>query len=117
MRIILSLVALIALLAIGCGGSDDASGKTDKSAPQIPLTDDTTTAEVAASGVGLRRIGSFDSPTYLTAPPGDKHRVFVVEQPGTIREVRDGRKLAKPFLDIRSQVQSGGERGLLSMAF
>jgi glucose/arabinose dehydrogenase len=43
--------------------------------------------------------------------------VFVVEQAGTIREVRDGRKLAKPFLDIRRQVQAGGERGLLSMAF
>jgi glucose/arabinose dehydrogenase len=56
-------------------------------------------------------------PTYLTAPPGDRHRLFVVEQAGTIREVKDGRKLAKPFLDIRNQVQAGGERGLLSMAF
>jgi glucose/arabinose dehydrogenase len=111
MRIILSLATCIAIAAIGCGGGDDASGRTETGGPQIPLAGD------AATGIQLRRIGSFDSPTYLTSPPGDTHRLFVVEQPGTIRVVKDGRKLAKPFLDIRSQVQTGGERGLLSMAF
>jgi glucose/arabinose dehydrogenase len=122
MRIILSLATCIALAAIGCGGGDDASGRVETDAPQIPLTgSDTTTTERAArpavSTVHMRRIGSFESPTYLTAPPGDERRLFVVEQAGTIREVRDGRKLSKPFLDIRSQVLAGGERGLLSMAF
>jgi hypothetical protein len=102
MRIILSLATCIAIAAIGCGGGDDASGEG---------------ARPSLAGLHLRRIGSFESPTYLTAPPGDKRRLFVVEQAGTIREVKDGRKLAKPFLDIRSQVQAGGERGLLSMAF
>jgi glucose/arabinose dehydrogenase len=120
MRIILSLVTCIVLATIGCGGSDDASGRVETDAPQIPLSDDTgasTTAQPAFPTVRLRRVGSFASPTYLTAPPGDKRRLFVVEQAGTIREVLDGRTLAKPFLDIRSQVQAGGERGLLSMAF
>jgi hypothetical protein len=98
MRFILSLVTCIVIAAIGCGGGDDASGRVE-------------------TGVHLHRIGTFESPTYLTAPPGDKRRLFVVEQAGTIREVRDGRKLSKPFLDIRSRVQAGGERGLLSMAF
>src|SRR4051794_7337741 len=105
MRLIVSLLTCIALVAIGCGGGDDAAGGT---APP---------ASTAAKGVVLHRIGTFNSPVYLTSPPGDRHRVFVVEQQGTIREVRDGKKLANPFLDIRSQVQSGGERGLLSMAF
>jgi len=41
----------------------------------------------------------------------------VVEQAGRIRVVRNGRTLGRPFLDIRSDVSSGGERGLLSMAF
>src|SRR3954447_15913209 len=100
MRSILSLITCIAVMTIGCGGSDGASA-----------------LDSAAVGASLHRIGSFESPTYVTAPPGDAHRVFVVEQPGTIRVVRDGRKLAKPFLDIRRQVQAGGERGLLSMAF
>src|SRR4051812_41011328 len=101
MRLIASLTTCIALVAIGCGGGGDAAGRTGS----------------GGAGVHLRRIGTFGSPTYLTAPPGDKRRLFVVEQAGTIREVRDGRKLAKPFLDIRGQVQAGGGRGLLSMAF
>ena len=42
---------------------------------------------------------------------------MVVEQGGTIRVVRGGKLLAQPFLDIRSRVVSGGEQGLLSMAF
>jgi glucose/arabinose dehydrogenase len=121
MRIILSLVTCIALGAVGCGGGDDASGHVETDTPTIPLSDNGSSgsqpADSAKAGVGLRRIGTFESPTYLTSPPGDKRRLFVVEQAGTIREVRDGRKLAKPFLDIRSQVLAGGERGLLSMAF
>ncbi|MDX6661545.1 MAG: hypothetical protein QOJ55_2367, partial [Solirubrobacteraceae bacterium] len=44
-------------------------------------------------------------------------RLFVVEQAGRIVVVRSGRHLRRPFLDIRSSVSSGGERGLLSMAF
>jgi glucose/arabinose dehydrogenase len=71
----------------------------------------------AARGVKLTRIGSFDQPLYVTAPPGDTHRVFVVEQSGRIRVVRDGRKRSTPFLDLRDRVSCCGERGLLSMAF
>ena len=44
-------------------------------------------------------------------------RLFIVEQPGTIRIVRNGALLTTPFLDIRSRVTAGGERGLLSVAF
>lgn len=57
-----------------------------------------------------------DSPLHLTAPRGDP-RLFVVEQPGRIRIVADGALLETPFLDLTSQVVSGGERGLLSVAF
>jgi glucose/arabinose dehydrogenase len=63
------------------------------------------------------RIGTFDSPVYVTAPPGDRRRIFVVEQGGTVRIVRGGRTLERPFLDISGRITSGGERGLLSMAF
>jgi glucose/arabinose dehydrogenase len=122
MRIILSLATCLVLATIGCGGSDDASGRVESDSSQIPLSDDggggaSSPAKPSVAVVRLRRIGSFASPTYLTAPPGDKRRLFVVEQAGTIHEVRDGRTLSKPFLDIRGQVQAGGERGLLSMAF
>lgn len=56
------------------------------------------------------------NPVFLTQPQNDG-RVFVVEQAGTIRVVKDGVLQATPFLDIRTRVLSGGERGLLSVAF
>jgi glucose/arabinose dehydrogenase len=62
-------------------------------------------------------VGTFSSPIYVTAPPGDTHRLFVVERAGRIRVLRDGRKLKAPFLDISSNVRTDSERGLLSMAF
>jgi glucose/arabinose dehydrogenase len=120
MRFIASFITSFALMAAGCGGGGDAATLTGT--PQIPLEGSTTSAGAdgttsAARAVRLRRIGTFEAPTYLTAPPGDRRRLFVVEQAGTIRVVRDGRKLATPFLDLRSDVLAGGERGLLSMAF
>jgi glucose/arabinose dehydrogenase len=61
-------------------------------------------------------LGGFDSPDYVTSAPGDPDTLYVVEQGGTIRIVRDG-KIAGTFLDIHSIIKSGGEQGLLSMAF
>jgi glucose/arabinose dehydrogenase len=71
----------------------------------------------ASASVRLLLLGRFHSPTYLTAPPGDRHRRFVVERAGRIRVLVGRRKLRAPFLDIRGRVQTGGESGLLSMAF
>ena len=61
-------------------------------------------------------VDGLESPVYLTAPKNDP-RLFIVEQPGRIRIVKDGALLATPFLDITARVVSGGERGLLSLAF
>ena len=61
-------------------------------------------------------VTGLSSPLYLTAPAGDK-RLFIVEQPGRIRVVKNGQLLAQPYLDIRSKLTSGGERGLLGLAF
>ena len=52
----------------------------------------------------------------MTSAPGDPTTLYVVEQAGRIRIVRDG-KIAGTFLDIHGIVKSGGELGLLSMAF
>lgn len=74
-------------------------------------------APAVGTGVALQRVAEgFDSPTHLASPPGDA-RLFVTEQPGLIRIIRDGTVLPRPFLDIRDRVGSGGERGLLSVAF
>jgi glucose/sorbosone dehydrogenase len=73
-------------------------------------------ALIAAAPAGaapqLVKIGDFDTPMYVTSPPGDMH-IFVVEKGGTIDIVGGG-----TFLDISSDVNgSDEERGLLSMAF
>lgn len=61
-------------------------------------------------------VSGLSNPLFLTAPAGDP-RLFIVEQAGSIRVVQNGIVLATPFLDISARVGSGGERGLLSMAF
>ncbi len=59
----------------------------------------------------------FTNPVLVTAPEGDE-RLFVVEQRGVVWIV-DGASatLPTPFLNIDPLVTSGGERGLLGMAF
>lgn len=74
-------------------------------------------AQAAESPLRLVRVGSFDQPTYVTAPRGDRKRLFVVEKTGRIKVVKDGKVLRRPFLDLRSRVSTEGEQGLLSMAF
>jgi glucose/arabinose dehydrogenase len=114
------LAASFALLA-GCGGCGDSgrngSGTAaDAGGPPV-ATPDEKPQLTASRGVRLRRVGTFSSPIYVTAPPGDRRRLFVVERAGRIRVLRDGRKLSAPFLDISSNVRTDSERGLLSMAF
>ena len=58
------------------------------------------------------------APVFLTAPPGDLNRLFVVEQGGLLKSLNsfDG-TLRATFLDVSALITSGGERGLLGMAF
>jgi len=75
-----------------------------------PLPGETGTLELQLVASGL------SSPLYLTTPAGDP-RLFIVEQEGRIRIVKNGQLPATPFLDITGSVGAGGERGLLSVAF
>jgi len=102
-----------ATIALGGCGSDDGA----RAADQRPLTSDAKPRAAAAKAVRLASIGRFNAPLYVTAPPADRRRVFVVEQDGRIRVVRNGRKLSRSFLDLRSKITAGGEQGLLSLAF
>lgn len=61
--------------------------------------------------------GGFSNPIFVTSPPHDSSRLFVVEQTGRIKIVKNGSVLPNLFLDISSLISSGGERGLLGMAF
>ncbi len=127
--VIVSALAFALLVLAACGSDDSAAESTtapaesttapaeSKTAPAVTASSATRAKASAADGVKLLRVGRFDAPVYVTAPPGDRRRIFVVEQGGTIRVVRDGRRVSRPFLDLRSKVVAGGEQGLLSMAF
>lgn len=56
----------------------------------------------------------FNQPLFLTAPTGDS-RLFVVEKGGRIQVLANGVK--STWLDISTQVDTNGERGLLGLAF
>src|SRR4051794_2692369 len=107
---VLGASALFAACGSGGGGSGGSGGGS-------AAADAPPAAGTAARSVRLKRIGRFDSPVYVTAPRGDRRHLFIVEQAGRVRVMVDGRPRATPFLDIRSQVTSGGEQGLLSIAF
>ncbi|MBC7788694.1 MAG: PQQ-dependent sugar dehydrogenase [Anaerolineae bacterium] len=98
------------MLVVGLMLSLSACSENDAlSQRELPETGDVVLAlDTVASGLS--------SPLYLTAPAGDA-RQFIVEQGGRILVVENGSVLSTPFLDIGSKITSGGERGLLSVAF
>ena len=61
--------------------------------------------------------GSVSQPMYVTSPPGDPHRLFIVSRPGVIRVAVDGVLQSTPFLDIHTRVWMSGEAGMASIAF
>lgn len=63
------------------------------------------------------RIRGFSQPVFMTHAGDESDRLFVVEQGGTVRVVENGQVLDAPFIDVSDRISTGGERGLLSMAF
>lgn len=61
----------------------------------------------------------FDLPVELASPDDNTDRIFVVEQKGIIRVFENSSSVQRStvFLDIEKQVSSGGEMGLLGLAF
>ena len=96
-------LALLALTFAGCG-----SDSTGPGGGPLPTDLTLTLQPFVASGLA--------APVFL-AQPLDDGRIFVVEQAGRIRVIRGGALQTTPFLDISTRVLSGGERGMLSVAF
>jgi glucose/arabinose dehydrogenase len=82
------------------------------------ITNDDVATVPLPTSVSLVSFGTgFIQPVDIVNAQDASGRLFVVEQPGTIRIVQNGAPSATPFLDIRDRVKSGGEEGLLSLAF
>lgn len=67
-------------------------------------------------------VTGISNPIYLTSAGDDSGRLFVLEQTGAIRLIKDGALQSTPFLNIADRVNqdirtSYSERGLLGLAF
>jgi glucose/arabinose dehydrogenase len=100
------LVALAVTMFAGIVACDDSPTEPP------PVVLDPATFHLATQPV----VSGLSSAVYVSAPPGDS-RLFIVEQGGRIRIFKDGALLPTPFLDVSGKLTTGGERGLLSMAF
>src|SRR5579862_5197645 len=104
----------------------DNSGSTGTSAP-VQLTVARYTPKVTNSTGALFLVTiatNLGAPLYGVSPPGDTHRLFVLDQNGLVRIIQDGVMLTNPALDLQSVVQPplvasnpNDERGLLGLAF
>jgi glucose/arabinose dehydrogenase len=109
-------VASLALLTSGCGSGSEGPGLSPLPPPAPPPA---ATPEVALQRVFSALMPAPVAPVSLQQGPGDMTRWFVAEQAGTIRVFVNDNDVtaALTFLDITGRVISGGERGLLGMAF
>jgi glucose/arabinose dehydrogenase len=106
MRRDVPLLLLVGLGLAGCGGPQEPP------APPAPARE-----RGAAEHFALERIADgLVRPTWVGAAPGDRTGLYVLEQPGRLVRVdRRGRK--RTLLDLRREVRTGAEQGLLGLAF
>jgi hypothetical protein len=75
-------------------------------------------AIAAASALTLEPVASgLSSPIYITNADDGTNRLFIVEQTGAIKVLQPGSSTPTIFLNISSKIVSGGEQGLLGLAF
>lgn len=100
------VLALLVLGLVAIGGTLALMGWPVAEAPAPPAR------------IRLERlVGGLEAPVHLTHAGDGTGRLFVVEQAGKIRIISGGALLPAPFLNIVPLVRSGGETGLLSVAF
>jgi glucose/arabinose dehydrogenase len=114
----LGVMALV-VLACACGKKSNAKddAKPGEAAVDAPAVLPTCTNPVNGTTISVRKIGNIGgSATLATAPIADP-RLFVIRQDGLIDIFENGLLRPTPFLDITAKVNSGGEMGLLGLAF
>src|SRR3954466_13891911 len=72
-------------------------------------------AAASPNALFLDPIANIAVPTYVASPPGDTHRLFVVQQNGHIQLIKDG--VQTEFMLVPNVAYDGNERGLFSIAF
>src|SRR6266403_2279291 len=98
------LVLCVALACFGCSGGSMTT-------PPPPPPPPTLQVELVPVASG------FSSPLDIQQAGDASGRLFVVEQGGKIKIIQNGGVLGAPYLDVSSLIVSGGEEGLLGLAF
>jgi glucose/arabinose dehydrogenase len=99
--------------------STTVAATTTSAAPSTtaaPAARAASSAQFRAARVRLVEVATLEQPVAMAVRPGDG-TLYLVEQVGRVRAVRGGRLDPTPVVDISGQVNAGGERGLLGLAF
>jgi len=101
--LIAGLAVVITGYLTGCSGNNQQDA-------ELPTSTSVTLQTVTTN---------LTSPVFMTAAPGDSTRLFIVQQGGLIRifDVVGGSLRTDPFLNISNLLSTGGEQGLLGVAF
>ncbi len=115
-----TLPLVFAVAACGGGDSNGPDGPPPIDGRDVGDAAVATCTPRNGTTVGFQTVVTgLDQPLLVTAAPGDP-RIFVIEQTGAIRVIKDGQLLPTPFLDLggaNGVVQCCGEQGLLGLAF
>ncbi len=123
-RIVGGLAAVLVVAgALGCGGSGGGpAASPQEPAPPAqdpePPSGDPDPPPLGGLALSFTPVASgLAAPTVIGHAGDGSDRLFVAEQPGRVRILTDGALLPTSFLDISGRLVSGGERGLLGLAF
>ncbi|MCC6848854.1 MAG: PQQ-dependent sugar dehydrogenase [Deltaproteobacteria bacterium] len=105
-----------------CDDGGTTSGDGCSASCQLENTSALCAGVPATGGTDIHSVrvaSGLQAPVFVTAPPLDPNRIFVIEQAGRIRIVKNGVLLPTPFLDVDGIANGGpgSEQGLLGLAF
>lgn len=107
MRPLLSLLAALAALSLAAACGDEQREDGPPAARESG----------SAAHFALRQVASgLVRPTFVGAVPGDRRGLYVLEQPGRLVRIEAGRR-PQILVDMRDEVRTGAEQGLLGLAF
>ncbi|MEX2011240.1 MAG: PQQ-dependent sugar dehydrogenase [Chloroflexota bacterium] len=107
-----AIVTALALIG-GAGPAAGSAARPASDAAAAPAAFNPSAFNLVLTPVA----GTLSSPVLVTHAGDGSGRLFVVEQTGKIRVIKGGTLLAAPFLSVSASISTGGERGLLGLAF
>ena len=111
------------MLGVACSGGTSSVAPTPSggspspsSGHESPSPPPSNIPDLSKVKVGLKKIATLDGALAM-AVRGNDSALYVAEQGGKIMAIRGGHVDPNPVLDVSGRISSGGERGLLGLAF